>query len=202
MKFIFTLLLVIYPSLVFAGYFASVDEYVSHITGGIPVLSGSVQVFADKNVFGAAHWGQRDGAESTQAASVFVLEKLKNGTFKEIVRSKPSGGFWTQAIDGIDSPANDRFSVNLHSFSPLGGTTYRFALIGKSWYFSGQDEAFLYYHPEKGDEAMGDTRVERSANFWTGIAIERQFEKNKLTSTKRTKKKVSKRPLSEFKFFD
>jgi hypothetical protein len=166
MKFIFTLLLLLSPNWVFAENFASVDAYVSHITGGRPVLSSSIQAFGDKNVFGAAHWGQRDGTESTQMASVFVLEKLKDGAFKEIVRSKPSGGFWTQAIDGVEVPADNKFSVILHSFSPLGGITYRFARIGKSWYFSGQDEAFAYYYPEKGDEAVGDTRVVRSTNFF------------------------------------
>lgn len=93
MKFIFTLVLLFCTNWVFAENFASVDAYVSHMTGGRPILSSSIQDFADKNVFGAAHWGQRDGTESTQLASVFVLEKLKDGTFIEIARSKPSGGF-------------------------------------------------------------------------------------------------------------
>lgn len=205
MKRFFALLLLLYINCAAAETYATVEAYLVYATNGQSIGSKSVQSSAagDK-VFGAVQWNA-PGADTSELACVFVLEKLKGGGFKEVVRSNPSGGFSgsaMQVFDGIEVQSNSRFSVRLHSFKPLGTITYRFALIDQSWHLSGRDEEFLHFYPENGDESVGDTREERSTNFLTGKIIEKRFQKNKLASTIYKKSKFPKFPLAEFQIFD
>ena len=208
MKHLFVLILLLCSNLATAETFTTVDAYVAHITNGRPIGSISLQTYAGDKVFGAVQWSPSDGspeADFPYLASVFILEKLKDNGFKEIARSKPSGGFSgsaTQTFDGIEIQSDRRFSVRLHSFKPLGTITYRFALIDQAWRLSGRDEEFLDFYPENGDESVGDTRMVRSTNFLTGKRIEKNFRKNSLVSTKNDKAKFPQFPLIEFVFFD
>jgi len=204
LKSFFVFILLMCSNWVAAETFPTVDAYVAHITNG---QSGniSVQRSSGDSIFGAVQWSPTDSTQEAYFASVYILEKLKDNSFKEVIRSNPSGGFSgsaTETIDGIETKTNHRFSVRLHSFKPLGTITYRFALIDEAWCLSGRDEEFLYFNPEDGDEAVGDSRVERSTNFLTGKIIEKNFRRDKLVSTKNIKAKFPKFPLSDFKLFD
>ena len=204
MKYFIVLTLMLCSNWATAESFPTVDAYVAHITHGQPGII-RVQAIAEDRVYGAVQWSPTDGATETYLASVFVLEKLKDNNYREVVRSNPSGGFSgsaTETLDGAETQSSGRFSVRLHSFKPLGTITYRFALINGAWCLSGRDEEFLDFNPEGGDEAVGDSRAERSTNFLTGLTIEKSFRRNKLVSTKNKKAKFPKFPIRDFKFFD
>lgn len=206
LKHIFFLLLLLYTNLAIAESFRTVEAYLAHITNGRPITSSSFESTVNGSVFGAVQWSLPENVperESNYAASVFVLEKMKGGAFKEIVRSNPSSGFSEgrlQVFDGIEIQSNTKFIVRLHNFIPLGTIEYQFAKIGQSWELCSRHEN-LFGHTE-GDEAVGDTRMERSTNFITGKIIEKQFRRNKLVSTKRKDVKFPKFPLAKFKVFD
>ena len=105
-----------------------------------------------------------------------------------------------ETFDGIDIQSDRRFSVQLHNFKPLGSITYRFALIDQAWHLSGRDVSFCYYDEE--DEDACGIQEERSTNFLTGKVIESKLRRNSLISTKTSKTRFPKFPLSEFAIFD
>jgi hypothetical protein len=189
-----------------AETFPSIDAYVAHVTNGQPIEIKVVQTSANGSVFGAVQWCPPDNAPDTALpclASVFVLQNLKNDGFKEIVHSNPSSGFSGSAmetLDGVEIQSERRFSVRLHNFKPLGSTTYRFALIDQTWHLSGRDVSFCYYDEDEGD-ACG-IQENRSTNFLTGKVIENKLRRNRAISSKTSKTKFPKFPLSKFMIFD
>lgn len=193
----------------FAESFATVQAYLAFLTKGQAITSSSIASFPDGGVVGAVQWSAPPGSisqtESPYLASIFILEKLPNNQYIEIVHSIPSDGFSgsaTQTIAGVEVQSNSRFLVRLASFKPLGGVLYRFAQRGKFWYLSGRDEQFLYFDPAGGDESVGETREERSTNFLTGQVIEKKYRKNRLVSQANRNTTFPQFPFHEFRFFD
>lgn len=204
---LFSLLFCASPA--FAESFATVQAYLAFLTKGQTITSSSIASFPNGGVVGAVQWSAPPGsvsqAGSPDLASVFILEKLPNNQYREIVHSIPSDGFpgsATQTISAVEVQSNSRFLVRLANFKPLGDVLYRFAQRGQSWYLSGRDEEFLYFDPEGGDKSVGETREERSTNFLTGQVTEKKYRKNKLVSQANRKTTFPKFPLPEFRFFD
>jgi hypothetical protein len=205
MKFLFIQLLAIYSNFAIAQTFSSVEAYLTHVTNAQPVLSKEVALSDAKSVFGTVRWNLPEYdpiAEKSELASVFVLEKFKDNTFREVVRSTPFA-FSTNpraVFDGVATESNSKFYVSLHRSSPLGTIKYRFAQLRQAWQLSGREDVTCYHRDD--DEAHCDTRVERSTNFLKGKIIEKYFRRNRLVSTKYSKRKFPKFPLAEFRVFD
>lgn len=206
LKYLLFLLLLLFTNLATAESFKTVEAYLAHITSGRPITSSSIEHSLDGSVFGAVQWSLPENdqeRDSNHAASIFVLKKMKSNGFKEIIRSRTSSGFSEgslEVFDGVEIQSNTKFIVRLHSFIPVGTIEYQFSKIGQSWELYSRHED-LIGHTE-GDEAVGDTRIERSTNFITGKIIEKQFRRNKLVSTERKNVKFPKFPLTKFKIFD
>jgi hypothetical protein len=205
-KHFFALFILLFSNWATAETFTTVDAYLEHLTNGQPIVSSSFEFYRSGNVFGAVQWRIPENISdemSPYLASVFILERLKDNNFKEVIRSIPSGGFSggnLQVLDGVEIKSDSSFSVNLHNFVPLGVITYRFALIDQSWRFSGRDEHFCFYDKEYVDGCGIEEK--RSINFLTGNAIEDKFRSDNLISTKNSKTKFPDFPLNKFKFFD
>lgn len=200
------LLLLFFPFCAAAESFATVEEYLEHVSNGQPIVSSRFKSSVGGSVVGVVQWSAPEKTSETQSpyvASVFVLESLKNNGYKEVVRSNPSGGFNggnLEIFSEVDIKSKSMFTVNLHSFSPLGGITFQFALIDQTWHLSGRDE-YLCGHSD-GDESVCETRVERSTNFLTGKSIEKNFRGDRLTKTDISETNFPRFPLNEFIVFD
>jgi hypothetical protein len=202
----FILFLLLFPLCAAAESFASVEAYLEYVANGRQIVSSKFESSDGGSVVGVVQWSAPEKASETQSpylASVFVLERLKNNGYKEVVRSSPSGGFNggnLEIFSEVDIKSKSRFAVNLHSFKPPGGITYRFALVDQSWHLSGRDEYFCGYSDD--DESVCETRVERSSNFLTGKVIEKNFRGDRLIRTNISETKFPRFSLIEFMVFD
>ncbi len=182
--------------------FASLDEYLSNLGGSKP---GQIATADDsEHIFGMAQWPclpQHSCSAGTRyVASVFVLKKLPDGRLKEVTHSAPPFEWPENAhsvgMDGAERKRSDSFSVSFHHFSPTGREEFTFVRRDSIWLFAGIDCGFIYM--EDGDEAVGDSRSNKSINLLTGRAIETRYSANKLRATATTKVPIRRIPLSRF----
>ena len=182
--------------------FASLDEYLSNVGGSKPAQ----MAIADdsEHVFGMAQWpclSKHSCSSGTRyVASVFVLSKMPNGQLKEVTHSAPLFE-WAENAHGVGMDGTERkrpysFSVSFHHFSPSGREVFSFVRRGSTWLLAGIDCGFIW--KDDGDEAVGDSRSNKSIILLTGRAIETRYKANKLHTTIPTKVPIRRIPLSSF----
>ncbi len=200
----------LFPCFAFAETFPTVDAYFAELVGKHRVLeqhSATVRTSSGERIFGIACWELETTPEDmpNAEASVFILERTSIG-LTVLARSQPfefNAKLQRFLELAIEAPSKDRFRVSvLLQSRGIGSVLYRFIERHNAWYLSGLESSQGSLHMEKGDEAVGNTRIEQSTNFLTGRSIIKRFHANKLASVEQKKKVFPAFPLKQFEIFD
>lgn len=206
---LFTLAL-LFPFFAFAQTYPTVDAYFAELAQGHQIIeqhSATVQTSSGERIFGIVCWDlETDPEELPNAeASVFILERTGSG-LEVLAHSQPfefRAKYQMFLELAIEASSKNRFKVTvLLQSRGVGFFEYRFIERNNAWYLAGLESSQSSIHMEEGDEAIGDSRTERSTNFLTGSTIIKTFHANKLASLNRTKKGFPKFPLEQFEIFD
>ena len=200
----------LFPFFSFAQTFPTVDAYFAELAGKHRIMeqhSAPVRTSSGERIFGIVCWDLETGPEElpNAEASVFILERASTG-LTVLARSQPfefRAKYQSFLELAIEASSKDRFRVTVSLQSGgIGFFQYRFIERHNTWYLAGLESSQSSSHLEEGDEAIGDSRSERSTNFLTGSTIIKTFHANKLASVERKKKVFPKFPLEQFEIFD
>lgn len=181
--------------------FDTLDQYVSKLGGSKPealATDGDAE-----HVFGIAKWScqpKNSCSPGTRfVASVFVLKKLPDGRLVEVTHSAPPFE-WPEGTNGVGLNETvrkrpDSFSISFHHFF-TGNQEFSFVLRNSIWLLAGIDCSSIW--KDDGDEAVGDSRSEKSINLLSGRSIETRYKANKPRSTKAMKIAIRPVHLSNF----
>ena len=189
------------PTLAADTSFGTLDEYLLNLGGS---KAEAQETASDKeHIFGMAQWSCRPqdscGSGTRYVASVFVLEKMQDGRLREVTHSTPLFK-WPETTKGVGLDETvrkrpDSFSISFHHFFS-GNEEFTFARRNSVWLLAGIDCGFIWM--EDGDEAVGDSRSDKSINVLTGRSIETRYKANRLRSRKEMKTAIHPVPLSNF----
>ena len=202
---IFALALVHFPASAGNTSFGTIEEYLSTLVEEkIETEKISREVTSDReHVFGMAQWPCRpqDHCDSGThyMGYIFVLKKLQNGRLQDVAHSTPPFR-WPETTDGVGfeetiSKRSDSFTVSFH-YLFSGNVNFTFAYRSSNWILAGIDCDFIWM--EDGDEAIGDSGSNKSANLLTGHLIETRYKNNKQQTKK--EEKISIHPIALSKF--
>jgi len=166
------------------------------VAGGTLVIGIVLPDYKEENLY-----------QSPQALLYIALQH-HDGTVSEVAKTdqfdyRGYGG--KTSVETIEITSETKFSIqfNTHGGCAGGYTVYSFALIRNKWRVAGQDiNHFSCGTWENGLESMDYYIYKWSANFLTGLIVEREYQGDKLLSSKRSRKVFPAFPIEQFVPFD